>query len=218
MEVKRRVMVNNKILIIDYKVGNHQSVENALKYLGYDFFVSDKKEDIEKFQVYILPGVGAFGEAMNNLKNIGILETLQKEIFENKKPILGICLGMQIMADYSEENGLHKGLGWIKGGFVKLEPKNGLRVPHVGWNDLSIIKKDPLFSRVEQNSSFYFDHSYHFKGEEDVVSATTNYGSDVLAAFQKENIFGVQFHPEKSQNNGLKLFRSFFEYLKLNHA
>lgn len=204
----------NRILIIDYKVGNHQSVENALKFLGYDFFVSDKKEDIEKSHVYILPGVGAFGEAMNNLKRLGIVETLQKEVLENKKPILGICLGMQIMADYSKENGHQEGLGWIKGGFVKLDPENALRVPHVGWNDITIIKKDPLFSRVEQNASFYFDHSYHFKGEKDLISATTSYGNEVVAAFQKENIFGVQFHPEKSQNNGLKLFRSFINYVE----
>ena len=138
--------MKKEILIIDYKVGNHQSVENALTFLGYDFLVSDKKEDIRRANVLILPGVGAFGEAMANLKQLGILETLSKEVLVKKKPILGICLGMQIMADYSEENGRHEGLGFIEGGFVKLEAKNGLRVPHVGWNNMKIIKKAPLFS------------------------------------------------------------------------
>jgi len=208
-------MADYKILIIDYKVGNHQSVGNALNFLGYDFFVSDKKEDIENSDVFILPGVGAFSEAINNLKNLGILETLQKEVLLNKKPILGICLGMQIMADYSEENGYHKGLGWIEGGFVKLEPKSNLKVPHVGWNNVKIINRKPLFSKIEQGASFYFDHSYNFKGKNEYVSAVCDYGFDVVAAFQKGNIFGVQFHPEKSQNNGLKLFRSFFDYLNI---
>ena len=206
-------MKAKKIIIIDYKVGNYQSVENALNFLGYDFSVSDKKEDIKKAEVYILPGVGAFSEAMNNLKNLGISDTLSEEVLLNKKPILGICLGMQVMADYSEENGYHKGLGWIEGGLVKLEAKNDLRVPHVGWNNIKIIEKEPLFSKIEDGASFYVDHSYHFNGKKEYVSAVCNYGFDVVMAFQKENIFGVQFHPEKSQNNGLKLFRSFFDFL-----
>jgi len=205
--------MSKKILIIDYKVGNYQSVENALNFLGYNFFVSDRKEDIENSEVYILPGVGAFSEAMNNLKKLRILDTLSREVLLNKKPILGICLGMQIMADYSEENGYYKGLGWIEGGFIKLEPKDNLRVPHVGWNNIKIIKKEPLFSKIEDGASFYVDHSYHFKGKKEYVSAACNYGFDIVMALQKENIFGVQFHPEKSQNNGLKLFRSFFDYL-----
>ncbi|MDO8530051.1 MAG: imidazole glycerol phosphate synthase subunit HisH [bacterium] len=205
--------VKKEILIIDYKVGNHQSVENALSFLGYDFFVSDKKEDIQNAKVLILPGVGAFGEAMDNLKELGILETLSQEVLVKKKPILGICLGMQIMADYSEENGHHKGLGFIEGGFVKLEAKKGLRVPHVGWNTIKILKKSPLFSNAKEDVSFYFDHSYYFKGKKKYASAVCDYGFDVVAAFQKDHMFGVQFHPEKSQSNGLKLFRSFFDYL-----
>lgn len=205
--------MNHRILIIDYKVGNHQSMENALKFLGYDFSISDKKKDIKKADVYIMPGVGAFPEAMNNLKRLGILGAISEEVLVNKKPILGICLGMQIMAEYSEENGYHNGLGWIEGGFVKLQAKKGLRVPHVGWNNIKIIKKEPLFSKLENGDSFYFDHSYHFKGKKENTSAIFDYGGNVVASFQKENIFGVQFHPEKSQNNGLKLFRSFFDYL-----
>ncbi len=208
--------MTKKIIIIDYKVGNHQSVENALNSLGYKFLVSNKKKDIQNAEVIILPGVGAFSEAMTNLKKLGILDVLSKEVLVNKKPILGICLGMQIMADYSEENGYHKGLGWIQGGFVKFESKKGLRVPHVGWNTIKIIKKEPLFSKIKDDASFYFDHSYHFKGKKENISAVCSYGSSVVAAFQKGNIFGLQFHPEKSQNNGLKVFRGFFNYINQN--
>lgn len=204
-----------KILIIDYGVGNDQSVTNALEYLGYDFLVSNKKEDILRASVYILPGVGAFGEAMKNLNNFKITQLLQQQVLEKKKPILGICLGFQVFADWSEENGFHKGLGFIKGGVVKFKAKKGFRIPHVGWNTIKIIKKDPLFSKLKQDSNFYFDHSYHLVCDESFVSAKCFYGTDLVAAVQKENIFGVQFHPEKSQNNGLKLFRSFFDYLDI---
>jgi len=210
--------MKNKILIIDYGVGNDQSVINVIDFLGYDFLVSNKKEDILKSSAYILPGVGAFNEAMKNLNSLGIAELLKKQVLSNKKPIFGICLGFQVLADYSEENGFHEGLGFIKGGVVKLEAKRGLRVPHVGWNTLKIIKKDPLFSNIDKEPSFYFDHSYHLRCDNSYISAECFYGRDIAVAVQKDNIFGVQFHPEKSQNNGLKLFRSFFNYLNVKHA
>lgn len=206
-------MGKNKILIIDYGVGNHQSVINALNSLGYDFLVSNKKEHILNSDIYIFPGVGAFNEAMKNLNNLGLVELLKKQILEKKKPILGICLGFQLLADYSEENGFHKGLGFVKGGVVKFKSKKGLRIPHVGWNTIEIIKKNPLFSKLEKFPSFYFDHSYYLECDSSYVSAKCFYGRDVVAAVQKDNIFGVQFHPEKSQNNGLKLFRSFLNSL-----
>lgn len=207
-------MEKNKILIIDYGVGNDQSIVNALNFLGYDFLISNKKEDILKSKVYILPGVGAFGEAMKNLNSLGITNLLKEQVLIAKKPILGICLGFQVLANYSEEGGLHKGLGFIKGGVVKLKVNRKFRIPHVGWNTLNIIKKDPLFTGVEENSSFYFDHSYQLKCDEINVSAECSYGSEIVAAIQKDNIFGVQFHPEKSQNNGLKLFRSLLNYIE----
>lgn len=206
-------MNSKKILIIDYKVGNHQSVENALNSLGYDFLVSNKKEDILNSNLYILPGVGAFGEAMKNLNNFKITQLLKQQVLEKKKPILGICLGFQVFADWSEENGFHKGLGFIKGGVVKFKAKKGFRIPHVGWNTIKIIKKDPLFSKLKDSPNFYFDHSYHLICDDSYASAKCFYGDDFVAAVQKDNIFGVQFHPEKSQSNGLKLFRSFFDYL-----
>jgi glutamine amidotransferase len=209
-------MDKNKILIIDYGVGNDQSVINAISFLGYDFLVSAKKEDILKADAYILPGVGAFNEAMKNLKELGIEDLLKEQVLKNKKPILGICLGFQVLASESEENGLHKGLGFIDAKVVKLKGNRELRVPHVGWNTLEIIKKDPLFFNIlSEAPSFYFDHSYQFVCDDSYVSAFCDYGGRVVSAIQKDNIFGTQFHPEKSQNNGLKLFRSFFNYIDI---
>lgn len=211
-------MDKNTVLIIDYKVGNNQSVINALKFLGYNFLVSNRKEDIMKANAYILPGVGAFNEAMKNLQKLNILDVLSHQVLVNKKPILGICLGMQVLADSSEENGFHKGLGWIEGAVKRLKEKKDIRIPHVGWNNIHIVKKNPLFEKTEENSDFYFDHSYSFVCKQSYISAECLYGDKVVAAVQKDNIFGVQFHPEKSQNNGLKLFRSFFNHIKNKHA
>lgn len=210
-------MSKKKILIIDYGVGNDQSVINSLSFLGYEFLVSNKKEDILSADAYILPGVGAFNEAMKNLDELKIIDVLKQQVLIEKKPILGICLGFQVLADYSEENGRHQGLGFIKGGVIKLKEKNGLRIPHVGWNTIKIIKKDPLFSKLDKEPSFYFDHSYYLDCDESFVAASCFYGFNMVSAVQKDNIFGVQFHPEKSQNNGLKLFRSFFDYLNIKN-
>lgn len=206
--------MQNKILVIDYKVGNHQSVINALNFLGYDFMVSNKRDDIIQAPFYILPGVGAFAEAMRNLHRMGIIEILQEEVLIKKKPLLGICLGMQVLAEDSQENGFHKGLGWIKGHVVRLKEKKGFRVPHVGWNNIRIKRSEPLFMRTKEDANFYFDHSYHFVTDGAYISATCDYGSDIVASVQKDNIFGVQFHPEKSQTTGLKLFRSFFNCIE----
>jgi glutamine amidotransferase len=203
----------NKILIIDYEVGNHQSVANVLTTLGYDFELSGEAEAIRWATSYVLPGVGAIGEAMKNLQRLQIIDLLTQEVIGNKKPILGICLGMQMMAESSEEGGLHQCLGWIQGRVVKLEPGHGLRVPQVGWNTVHIHERDPLFTKVDEGANFYFDHSYHFVSDEKFVAASCSYGGNVTAAVRKGNIFGVQFHPEKSQNNGLKVFRSFFNYV-----
>lgn len=206
--------MNHNILIIDYGVGNHQSIENALEFLGYNFLVSGQKEDILKSEAYILPGVGAFGEAMKNLSRLDIIDCLSEQVLSRKKPILGICLGMQILAKDSTEGGFHEGLGWIDGHMIKLESSKSFRVPHVGWNTLHIIKKEPLFLKTQENAHFYFDHSYHFVCDIPYVCATSWYGIDIVAAVQKDNIFGVQFHPEKSQVVGLKLFRCFLNYLE----
>lgn len=203
-----------KILIIDYGVGNHRSVANALEVLGYDFELSGDIQAIQRADAYVLPGVGAIGEAMKNLNERRIIEPLTQEVLRNKKPILGICLGMQMMAGSSEEGGHHTCLGWIEGRVVKLTPGNNFRVPHVGWNTVHIHERDGLFAKVVEGSNFYFDHSYHLDCDDRYVIGSCDYGGKVTAAVRKDNIFGVQFHPEKSQNNGLKMFRSFFNYVE----
>lgn len=206
--------MKESVLIIDYKVGNHLSVANALKRLGYSFRISNKKEDIKEANALILPGVGAFGEAMKNLQALDIIDDLSKEVLDQKKPILGICLGMQLLAENSEEKGFHEGLGWIEGEIKKIQPSSSFKVPNVGWNSLDILKTEPLFTRADNNSHYYFDHSYGFVCQDIYISAKISHNQKFAAAVQKENIFGVQFHPEKSQNCGLKLIRSFFNYLE----
>jgi len=205
-----------KILIIDYKLGNHQSVANALDFLGYKFLISNSISDILRADAYILPGVGAFGEAMKNLTSLKIIDVLEQEVLKRNKPILGICLGMQIMAEDSEENGNFKGLGWIKGHVVKMHPKKGNRIPHVGWNNIKVILKNPLFSRVTGDANYYFDHSYHVICDKKNVAGIVLYGYKMTAAITNNNIFGIQFHPEKSQINGLRLYKSFFNYCNIS--
>lgn len=196
-------------MIIDYGVGNVYSVRNALNELGYKVKISSSEDDLESAAALILPGVGAFGAAVAQLKSNGLDEKLNRQVIEKKKPILGICLGMQLLADSSEENGFHQGLGWIPGMVKKLELPSGFKVPHVGWNATEIRKECAMFDRLGTEPNFYFDHSYHFVCDKKYVAATCSYGMEVVAAVNYENISGVQFHPEKSQVNGLKLFRGF---------
>ena len=198
-----------RVTIIDYGVGNVYSVANALNFLGYTIKVSREVRDIVNTDVLILPGVGAFEEAITNLRNYNLESLLNEQVIALKKPILGICVGMQMLANGSHENGWHTGLGWINGEVKKLELPKLYSIPHVGWNDIVVEKQAPLFSHSGDGTNFYFDHSYHFDCEEQYKAAVVDYGISVTAAVQKENIFGVQFHPEKSQTNGLKLFRSF---------
>ncbi len=204
-------MSTKKIIIIDYGVGNVRSVGNALAWLGYAFSISRNKRDIHDGSSLILPGVGAFAEGMKNLKKFDLINILKEEVCEKKKPCLGICLGAQLMLDSGEEGGHHQGLGWIKGRVVKFLESKTPRIPHVGWNTLTITKRAPLFERTGERANYYFDHSYYFKGLKKNVLATCQYGVEFTAAVGKDNIYGVQFHPEKSQVNGLKLFRSFFK-------
>jgi glutamine amidotransferase len=199
------------IVLIDYGVGNTHSVANAIRTLGYKkLLISDSEEVIKKADAIILPGVGAFEEASNNLRLRNLDKILNEQVIVNRKPILGICIGMQLFATRSEENGLHNGLNWIQGDVRKLNLPKGFNVPHVGWNDVIIKNSNPIFAENQSVNNFYFDHSYYFDCNESNIIAYSDYGFKLTAAVQQGNIFGVQFHPEKSQNTGLRLFRSFF--------
>jgi glutamine amidotransferase len=154
---------------------------------------------------------------LNNLHERDLVAPLQEFVVWYHKPILGICLGMQLLADYSEENGYHEGLGWIRGKVLKLNVAPGIRVPHVGWNDVQVISPEPLFSRINGEANFYFDHSYHFiPAHEEDVAARVNYGESIVGAVKKDNICGVQFHPEKSQVTGLRLLKGFINSIPIH--
>jgi glutamine amidotransferase len=205
-------MSKASVCIIDYGVGNTQSVYNALLFLGYRVRISQDAVLINKADVLILPGVGAFEEAIKNLIDRKLLTVLNEQVLDKKKAIMGICLGMQLMATHSEENGLFDGLNWIPGRVVRIPEKPSYPVPHVGWNQPKINHIAPLFSKLSNEAHFYFDHSYHFVPDKpEHIAAHCQYGRSLVAAIQKDHIVGVQFHPEKSQKNGLKLFRSFIQ-------
>ena len=199
------------IAIIDYGMGNKYSVYNALNYIGEDAVITNKENEIKDADRLILPGVGAFGSAMENLAKTGLLDVLNEEVLVKGKPFLGICLGMQMVAETGTEKGLFKGLGWVEGEVKKLEPDHpSLNLPHVGWNDIIIQRENPLFKGLKKELAFYFVHSYAFKaGKEENIAAQCDYGGLFTAAVQKNNIFATQFHPEKSQKNGLVILENF---------
>src|SRR3989344_317516 len=201
------------VVIIDYGMGNLFSVENAIKYFGAEVKISDQKEEIEKADRLILPGVGAFPDGMKNLEKLGIIDVLKKEALEKEKPFLGICLGMQLLSAEGEENILTKGLGWVPGKVKRLQvDEKKFRIPHVGWDDV-IPKKDGMLFKAVKQPVFYFVHSYHLVPEDSsVIAGVCDYGESFAAAIQKDNIFGVQFHPEKSQKNGLAVLKNFLDF------
>lgn len=194
------------IAIIDYGMGNLRSVQKAFEFVGYDAIVTDDIEKIRKADKIVLPGVGAFGDAIKTIREKHIDEEIYKAI-DSKKPFLGICLGMQMVFDKSYEYGEHEGLGIIKGE-IKLLPDNVKR-PHIGWNSLDIKMRSPLFEGLGDEPYVYFVHSYFLETDAPVVSATTFYGREIQVAAQKDNVFALQFHPEKSGNTGLKILKNF---------
>lgn len=195
------------IAIIDYDAGNIKSVEKAVKRYGQDVVLTRDAEVLRAADKVILPGVGAFGDAMDKLKKYG-LDTVIREVISSGKPFLGICLGLQLLFEESEETPGVKGLGVLKGKIVRI-PETGLKVPHIGWNSLKFEKETPLFNGLSDGAYVYFVHSYYLKTEEDIVIASTEYATHIHAAVAKDNVFACQFHPEKSSEVGLRILENF---------
>ena len=208
--------MGNRIAVIDYGMGNLHSIQKALEYIGGEVLVTGNPADLPDADRVVLPGIGAFGDGMANLRKSGFVNALRNEIIENKKPFLVICLGMQLLADKSYEFGEHEGLGFVPGEVKKfdfLDNSEKLPVPHVGWNSLHFRTTHPILEGVRDGSHFYFVHSFHFvpQGENSLIGMS-NYGYDFPAAIGYENIFATQFHPEKSQNDGLKILKNFISW------
>ncbi|MDE6758152.1 MAG: imidazole glycerol phosphate synthase subunit HisH [Clostridia bacterium] len=194
------------IAIVDYGMGNLRSVQKAFEYIGYDAIITDKATDLQAASHIVLPGVGAFKDAIDALNSGGLSDILKSEIAKGK-PFLGICLGMQMLFEKSFEDGEFKGLGLVNGEVTRFETK--LKVPHIGWNKLTIKKRTPLFDGIE-DLNFYFVHSYHASGcKTEDIETSCEYGYEFTASVNKDNIWGVQFHPEKSGDTGLKLLTNF---------
>ena len=203
------------IAIIDYGAGNIQSVYKALKFIGADCKVTDNKEEIMSSDGAILPGVGSFGDTMDTMNSRNIKDTVI-EFANSGKPFLGICLGLQLLFPESEESPGVKGLSIFEGKISKIPNQNGtLKIPHMGWNSITIKEKDGIFKGIEGEPYVYFVHSYYLDAKDKgIVAATTNYGVEIDAAVQRGNIIATQFHPEKSGDVGLKMLKNFVEMVK----
>lgn len=197
------------IAIIDYDAGNLKSVEKALHYLGEETSVTRDCREILAADKVILPGVGAFGEAMERIRQYG-LDKVIREVADKQTPFLGICLGLQLLFAGSEENGGVEGLHILNGRIVKIPPKDGLKIPHIGWNSLHLQNQGRLFAGVAEGAFAYFVHSYYLQAEdEDIVKASTEYGVNIHASVEQGNVFACQFHPEKSSSVGLRILSNF---------
>ena len=202
------------IAVIDYDAGNMKSVEKAIEALGEKAVVTREASLILQADKVILPGVGAFGDAMNRLNEYGLTDTIN-EVVQRDKPFLGICLGLQLMFKSSEESPEVKGLGLLPGQILKIPDCEGLKIPHMGWNSLDIREGSRLFKGIPDNSYVYFVHSYYLKAEDEgIVTAVTEYGTAIHASVEQGNLFACQFHPEKSSDTGLKILRNFISVTK----
>ena len=205
------------VTIVDYNSGNISSVINSFKEVAKDrvnITVSSDLSKIKSCDKVVLPGQGSFKSCVSALNNIsGLVDALNDFTIVNKKPILGICVGLQMFADVGYEETETEGLGWIPGKVLKIDNKNGeYKLPHIGWNQINIVKQSSMYNNIENNSHMYFVHSYEFVPEDKkVISATTDYSSKIVCAVEKENIFGTQFHPEKSDKVGLTLIQNFLK-------
>ncbi|MDX2212942.1 MAG: imidazole glycerol phosphate synthase subunit HisH [Oculatellaceae cyanobacterium bins.114] len=197
--------------IVNYGMGNLRSVANAIASLQFPVQIVDHPTELSQFSHIILPGVGAFGDAMNNLQTQGWISALEREVRENKKPFLGICLGMQLLATVGKEHGSHKGLDWVSGTVERLQSDDpDIRIPHIGWNDAQILKSESLYAGFTKTPAFYFVHSYVLiPSDRTIVSATTSHGTEFVTSIEFDNIYATQFHPEKSQKAGLALLKNF---------
>ncbi len=202
------------ITVVDYGMGNLRSVSKALEKVGFDVKVSSNKEDIKNAKAVVVPGVGAFGDAIHNLERFGLKEEIIKSIKEGK-PYLGICLGLQILFEYGYEFGEHEGLGILKGKVIRFENKEGFKVPHMGWNQVHIKENKRMYSEIKNGEFFYFVHSFYpLPSDSSVISSITDYSVEFCSAVEVDNVWAVQFHPEKSQKAGLKLLENFKNFVE----
>jgi len=203
------------VTIVDYNSGNISSVINSFKEVAKEKIKIEVSSDLDKIKSsdkIVLPGQGSFKSCVDLLNSIdGLVDTLNEITIINKKPLMGICVGLQMFADVGYEEIETKGLGWISGKVSKIDNQNGkFKLPHIGWNQINILKNSKIFKNIESNSHMYFVHSYEFIPEDkNVISATTEYSSNIVCSVEKENIFGTQFHPEKSDKTGLKIINNF---------
>lgn len=199
------------IAIIDYDAGNIRSVEKALQFLGQEVKITRDREEILGADKVVLPGVGAFGDAMGKLHQYGLVEVI-RQVAEKKTPFLGICLGLQLLFERSDESPGVAGLGILKGEILRIPEGEGRKIPHMGWNSLELRNQGRLFAGISGEPYVYFVHSYYLKArDEQVVKATTEYGVTIHASVEQDNIFACQFHPEKSSDTGLKILKNFVE-------
>ena len=204
-----------KVTIVDYKSGNISSVINSFREVAKNKVNIEVTADLNKIKSsdkIVLPGQGSFKSCVDALNNItGLVDTLNEFVINNKKPLLGICVGLQMFADIGYEETETKGLGWISGKVSKIDNQNGkYKLPHIGWNQINIVKESKILKDIENNSHMYFVHSYEFiPNDKNIISATIDYSSNIVCAVEKDNIFGTQFHPEKSDKIGLKIINNF---------
>ena len=205
------------VTIVDYNSGNISSVINSFKEVAknnVNIEVTSDLSNIKSSDKVVLPGQGSFKSCVDALNNInGLVDTLNEFAISNKKPLLGICVGLQMFADFGYEETETKGLGWIPGKVSKIDNQNGkYKLPHIGWNQINILKDSKIFKDIENNSHMYFVHSYEFvPKDKNLISAITEYSSNIVCSVEKENIFGTQFHPEKSDKTGLKIINNFIQ-------
>lgn len=198
------------VVIIDYDAGNIKSVEKAIHAIGKEVIVTRNPKEILSASHVILPGVGSFGDAMKRLQDYKLIPVI-KQVIDRKIPFLGICLGLQLLFENSEESPGVEGLGILKGKIKRIPEAEGLKIPHIGWNSLSFPKKGRLFQGINEHAYVYFVHSYYLEAEEDIVTGTCEYGACIHGSIEKDNIFACQFHPEKSSETGLRIIKNFLE-------